>query len=155
MIRDIIPTDHEFVARVALAFNRFGPYDSIFVGMMKGEPPPFVAGEVALVVHLNDVGQQTGFIAVEWPRVGDGNVGHIHGVAVDDKFRRQGIATLLLDHVAKIARDRMLSRLECITAETDNPHALNCFKSYGFRTKGYCGSYPNRQRAVKLHLNIT
>ena len=120
------------------------------MSMLNGIAPPGVIGNVNLFIHLNIAGQQTGFFALEKKQ----NVGNILGVAVDENFRRQGIATLLLKHAEEIARSQEISTLECITAETENPSALTCFVRYGFINMGYAGKYPEGQRAVRLRLEI-
>lgn len=150
MIRNIVTEDHHFIAILSRTFNRFGPYEQIFMSMLNGIAPPGVKGKVNLFIHLNTSGQQTGFFALEKKQ----NVGNILGVAVDQNFRRQGIATLLLKHAEEIARSQEISTLECITAETENPSALTCFVRYGFVNEGYIGRYPLGQRAVRLRLEI-
>jgi ribosomal protein S18 acetylase RimI-like enzyme len=151
MIRNIIPEDHNFIIQLSRTFNRFGRYDEIFMSMLNGIAPPGVEGKVNLFIHLNIAGQQTGFFALEKKQ----NIGNILGVAVDENFRRQGIATLLLKHAEEIARSQEISSLECITAETENPSALRCFVRYGFINMGYAGIYPKGQRAVRLRLEHT
>ena len=150
MIRNIIPEDHNFIIQLSRTFNRFGRYDEIFMSMLNGIAPPGVTGNVNLFIHLNTAGQQTGFFALEKKQ----NVGNILGVAVDENFRRQGIATLLLKHAEEIARSQEISSLECNTAETENPSALTCFVRYGFVNMGYIGRYPEGQRAVRLRLEL-
>ena len=61
MIRNIIPEDHNFIAQLSRAFNRFGPYEQIFMSMLKGIAPPGVIGNVNLFIHLNIAGQQQAF----------------------------------------------------------------------------------------------
>ena len=150
MIRNIIPEDHNFIMQLSSTFNRFGPYERIFMSMLNGIAPPGVTGNVNLFIHLNTAGQQTGFFALEKKQ----NVGNILGVAVDENFRRQGIATLLLKHAEEIARSQEISSLECNTAETENPSALTCFVRYGFVNMGYIRRYPEGQRAVRLRLEL-
>ena len=150
MIRNIIPEDHNFITQLSRTFNRFGPYEKIFMKILDGIAPPGVIGQVNLYVLLNKEGQQTGFLALEKQQ----NAGNILGVAVDENFRRQGIATLLLKHAEEIARSQEISTLECITAETENPSALTCFVRYGFINMGYAGKYPEGQRAVRLRLEL-
>jgi len=154
MTRPANPQDHEFIARLANAFDRFGPYAQVFADMLDGNHaalvPYGVNGEVALFIHEDGLGQCTGFVAVEWRQ----RVGHIHGVVVDDQFRRQGVATRLLNHVEQLARDRGITTLECITAETDNAPALHCFTQWGFDNEGSVGNYPLGQRAVRLRREL-
>lgn len=85
---------------------------------------------------------------MEWKK--NGVEGHIHGVAVEERYRRQGVANHLLDCVEKLARERGILRLESITAETDNAPALSCFTQWGFENLGFVGNYPEGQRAVRL-----
>jgi len=154
MIRPTIPQDSEFIAQLATAFNHFGPYVQVFTNMLNGNHadlvPLGVNGEVALFIHENDLGQRTGFVAVEWRQ----QVGHIHGVVVDDRFRRQGVATQLLNYVAQLAHQRGIARLECITAQTENAPAFNCFTQWGFNNLGYAGQYPHGQSAVRLRREL-
>ena len=152
MIRQATPEDLEFITDLAHAFDRFGPYVPVFVNMLNGNRdalrPLGVIGEVELFIHEDDAGQRTGFVAVEWK---NGGIGDIHGVVVDEKHRRQGVANHLLDHVEQLARQRGTLRLECITAETANAPALSCFIKWGFQNLGFVGrNYPNGQRPVKL-----
>lgn len=152
MIRPATPEDHEFITGLAHAFDRFGlQYVQVFAEMLGGNRSALVRygviGEVALFIHEDASGQRTGFVAVEWRQ----DIGHIHGLSVDDRFRRQGVATQLLDHVVQLARNRGIARLECITAETDNIPALCCFTQSGFCNEGRAGTYPGGQVAVRLH----
>ena len=132
------------------SINVFGPYVPVFVNMLNGNRAALrdqgVIGEVELFIH-EDAGERTGFVAVEWK---NDDIGHIHGVAVDVKHRRKGVANHLLDHVKKLADDRGTLKLECITAETENAPALRCFTDWGFENLGFVGNYPKGQRAVKL-----
>ena len=145
------PLDLLFINHLATAFNVFGPYVPVFENMLNGNSsalrPLGVIGVVELFIHEDDAEERTGFVAVEWK---NGGIGEIHGVAVDQKHRRQGVANHLLDHVEQLARQRGTLKLECITAETDNAPALNCFINCGFQNLGFVGKYPNGQRAVKL-----
>jgi GNAT superfamily N-acetyltransferase len=59
-----------------------------------------------------------------------------------------------LNHVEQLARDRGITTLECITAETDNTPALHCFTQWGFDNEGYVGTYPLGQRAVRLRREL-
>ena len=152
MIRSATPLeDLPFITHLATAFNVFGPYVPVFENMLNGNSsalrPLGVIGVVELFIHEDDAEERTGFVAVEWK---NGGIGEIHGVAVDQKHRRQGVANHLLDHVEQLARQRGTLKLECITAETDNAPALNCFINCGFQNLGFVGKYPNGQRAVKL-----
>jgi ribosomal protein S18 acetylase RimI-like enzyme len=150
MIRPATPNDSDFITRSAGAFNRFGPYVQVFDDMLHGNAaalrPYGVTGAVKLFVSVDNTEHPMGFIAVEWKPT----VGHIHGVVVSGGFQRQGVATQLLDHVRRLAQERGIKTLECITAETENTPALNCFTNWGFRNMGYAGPYPMGQRAVRL-----
>ena len=152
MIRSATPLDLPFITHLATAFNVFGPYVPVFVNMLNGNRAALqaqgVIGVVELFIHVDDAGERTGFVAVEWKNGGEG---HIHGVAVDQRHRRQGVANHLLDHVEQLARQRGTLKLECITAETANAPGLSCFIKWGFQNLGYAGAnYPKGQRAVKL-----
>ena len=151
MIRQATINDLEFITNLAHEFDRFGPYVPVFVNMLRGNHaalrPWGVTSRVELFIHEDDAGQRTGFVAVEWKEDG---IGYIHGVAVDETHRRQGVANHLLDHVEQLARQRGTLKLECITAETENAPALSCFTNYEFQNLGFQGNYPKGQRAVRL-----
>lgn len=154
MIRLAKPEDEQFITGLAHAFDRFGPYVQVFADMLSGNHAALeqhgVIGEIELFIHEDDAGQSTGFVAVEWRQ----GAGHIHGVVVDDRFRTQGVATELVNHVAQLAHNRGIATLECITAETDNVPALRCFIQLGFDNEGYAGQYPHGQRAVRLRRKV-
>ena len=151
MIRSATPLDLQFITNLATAFDVFGPYVPVFVNMLNGNRAALqaqgVIGVVELFIHEDDAGERTGFVAVEWKNGGEG---HIHGVAVDQRHRRQGVANHLLDHVEQLARQRGTLKLECITAATANAPGLSCFIQWGFQNLGVVGNYPNGQSAVKL-----
>ena len=58
----------------------------------------------------------------------------INDVAVDKAFRRQGIATFLLNHIKATATARGCRRLE-ITTSNDNIPALACYQKFGFHIR--------------------
>jgi len=151
MIRQSTINDLVFITNLAHDFNRFGPYVPVFVNMLRGDHAALrrwgVTSRVELFIHEDDAGQRTGFVAVEWKEDG---IGYIHGVAVDETHRRQGVANHLLDHVEQLARQRGTRKLECITADTENAPALSCFTKYGFQNLGFEGNYPKGQSAVRL-----
>lgn len=138
-IRHATPQDAEFVAELARAFDRLGPYVDVFTEMLQRE-------RVSVFIHMHDSMQRTGFIAVEWRH----DEGHIHGLVVAEEFRGRGIATQLLDHVEQVARLQEVSALECLTSETDNVPAFSCFIQWGFDRAGPAGRYPHGQPAVRL-----
>jgi ribosomal protein S18 acetylase RimI-like enzyme len=153
MIRPATPQDLNFITDLAhAAFNRFGPYIQVFEDMLLGNQAALkrqgVPGEVELFIYQDDAGQPNGFIAVEWEK--GGVKGNIHGVAVDELKRGQGLATQLLECVIICASERGVMYLECITAETHNAPALSFFMKNGFENQGYQGNYPKGQRAVRL-----
>ena len=140
MIRPAQPDDADFVTRLAHEFDVFGTmYVGVFQRFFQGERDSFL-------ICTDDDGQRMGFAQVQWA----GNVGDIQGVVVDPLHRRHGVATQLLDHIEGVARARGVTMLKCITAETQNPAALNCFIRKGFVVGGVCVNYPNGQRAVSL-----
>jgi ribosomal protein S18 acetylase RimI-like enzyme len=140
MIRPAQPDDAEFVTRLAHEFDVFSP---MYVGVFQRF---FQRDRGSFLTCTDDEGQRLGFAQVQWT----GNVGDIQGVVADHAFRRQGVANQLLDHIEDVARARGVTMLKCITAETQNPAALNCFTRHGFIVGGVCGTYPNGQRAVSL-----
>ena len=58
----------------------------------------------------------------------------IDDVAVDEAFRRKGIATFLLHHIRATATARGCRRLE-ITTSNDNIPALACYQKFGFHIR--------------------
>jgi ribosomal protein S18 acetylase RimI-like enzyme len=154
MTRIATPNDLEFITHLAHEFDPFGPYVTVFVNMLIGNHASLrrlgVIGDVELFIHEDDAVQRTGFAAVEWSINGTGN---IHGVAVDERYRGQGFATHLLNHVEQLASQRGTLTLEAITAETNIP-ALSCFTNFGFHNLGFKGNYPNGQRAVLLRKTV-
>jgi ribosomal protein S18 acetylase RimI-like enzyme len=141
MIRAAQPDDSEFVTRLAHEFNVFG---MMYVGVFQGF---FQRDRDSFLICTDDEGQRMGFAQVQWTT----HVGDIQGVVADPAFRRRGVATELLNHIEQAARDRGVSTLKCITAETQNPAALNCFTRRGFVVGEVMRqTYPNGQRAVSL-----
>lgn len=141
MIRPSRPDDGEVVLQLAQQFNVFGPYVAEFERRLRQLPP------TEFFVYEDDGGNTIGFAAVVW----SGATGDIIGVAVDPAFKRQGIATRFLEHIERIAREKGVTELKCITAEPENPSALACFLRYGFENLGFAGNnYPLGQRAVNL-----
>ncbi len=63
------------------------------------------------------------------------HVGRIVKLAVDEKYRRQGVGTKLLQHVIYIGKLLNLAKLE-IQVVTDNSPAINLYKKTGFRIIG-------------------
>ena len=140
MIRPAQPDDAEFVTRLAHEFDVFGAmYVGVFQRFFRGERDSFL-------ICADEDGLCMGFAQVLW--IAD--EGDIQGVVADPACRRRGVATELLNHIEQVARDRGVSTLKCITSETQNPAALNCFTKHGFVVGGICGTYPNGQAAVSL-----
>ncbi len=135
--------DAEFIALLAHQYDVFGNYVDVFQGM-------FVASPESFFICENDQGQAMGYAKIEWGQ----NSGDIQGVVVSPDFRRKGVATKLLDHIELVARERKIAHLKCITAETENPAALECFTQWGFQNEGFCGHYPQGQRAVLLRRTL-
>lgn len=147
------PSDVKDILVLAECFDRFGSYSSIFVAMLCGSQTELqslgLSGVVALYL-ADDSAEAVGFVAVEWA----GGVCHIHGIVVGERFRHVGIGRRMLEYVRGLACDAGVARLECLTAEQENTPALKCFEAFGFKNVGFAGFYPNRQRAVKLQLNL-
>lgn len=144
MIRSAQPDDSDFVTRLAHEFDIFSP---MYVGVFQGF---FQRDRGSFLICTDDEGQRMGFAQVQWTT----HAGDIQGVVADPAFRRRGVANQLLDHIEQFARDRGVSTLKCITAETQNPAALGCFIGRGFIIEGFRGNYPNGQRAVGLRRSL-
>ncbi len=61
------------------------------------------------------------------------NFCHIEEFGVDEEYRRQGIATLLIDFIKEDAKRRGFPKVELNMWEF-NESALKCYESAGFRT---------------------
>ena len=163
MIRTASIGDGAFIRELAHEFDRYGTqYVAVFSAMLNGNrgglPPHvqrqqlqfFLAGE-------EGVGKPHGFVAVGWPMPDqqlDVAQCEIHGIVTGVEFRRQGVASRLMDHVKEQAVTRGVRRLECISAQHDNPAALAFFTQRGFVNLGPAGNYPQGQRAVRLRLEV-
>lgn len=140
MVRPAQLDDEDFIIRLA---HEFDVFSTRYVGVFREF---FANNRDSLTICVDDGGQRMGFAQVQWT----GAEGDIQGVVVDPACRRKGVASQLLDHIENVARDRGVSSLTCITAETQNPAALGCFTRRGYINQGFCGIYPNGQRAVRL-----
>lgn len=144
MIRPAQQDDEGFIIRLA---HEFDVFSIRYVGVFQEF---FANSRDSFAVCVDDAGKRMGFAQVQWT----GSEGDIQGVVVDPEFRRLGVANQLLDHIEQIAKDRGTPRLTCITAETQNPAALGCFTQRGYTNEGFCGIYPNGQRAVRLRRTL-
>ena len=140
MIRPAQLDDGDFIIRLA---HEFDVFSTRYVGVFR---EIFANNRDSLTIFVDDGGQRMGFAQVQWT----GIEGDLQGVVVDPDCRRKGVASQLLDHIENVARDRGVSSLTCITAETQNPAAVGCFTQRGYINEGFCGIYPNGQRAVRL-----
>jgi ribosomal-protein-alanine N-acetyltransferase len=75
-------------------------------------------------------------------------VWHVMNVAVDDRLRRQGIATALLDHLFEVA-DRPNEQYT-LEVRTSNQAAIRLYEGFGFRAAGRRRAYyhDNREDAL-------
>ena len=75
-------------------------------------------------------------------------VWHLMNVAVDDRLRRQGIATTLLERLFELA-DRP-SEQYTLEVRTSNEDAIRLYERFGFRTAGRRRAYyhDNREDAL-------
>jgi [ribosomal protein S18]-alanine N-acetyltransferase len=73
---------------------------------------------------------------------------HLMNVAVDDRLRRQGIATTLLEHLFGLA-DKP-SEQYTLEVRTSNEDAIRLYERFGFRTAGRRRAYyhDNREDAL-------
>jgi ribosomal protein S18 acetylase RimI-like enzyme len=144
MIRPAQQDDEHLIDQLAHEFDIFSrSYAGVFRGF-------FANNRDSFVICVDDGDRRMGFAYVQWT----GSEGDIQGVVVDPACRRKGVATQLLDHIEQVARDRGVPSLTCITAETQNPAALGCFTQRGYTNEGFCGTYPNGQRAVRLRRTL-
>ena len=76
------------------------------------------------------------------------SVWHLMNVAVDDRLRRRGIATALLEHLFDLA-DRP-SEQYTLEVRTSNDEAIRLYERFGFRTAGRRRAYyhDNREDAL-------
>ena len=143
------------IRQLAQRFDTFGPYAQVFENLLLGRHVHGVNVD-NLEMHVADEAQEgaVGFVAVEWQRDGSDDTAEMHGVAVHSNHARQGIASDLLRYVIQRARERHVTRLQCITAATENPAALALFTHHGFQVVENVDPYPNRQTAVRLVYEI-
>ena len=75
-------------------------------------------------------------------------VWHLMNVAVDDRLRRQGIASTLIDRLFELA-DRP-TELYSLAVRTSNDPAIRLYESFGFRAAGRRRAYyhDNREDAL-------
>jgi [ribosomal protein S18]-alanine N-acetyltransferase len=75
-------------------------------------------------------------------------VWHLMNIAVDDRLRRQGIATTLLERLFELA-DKP-SEQYTLEVRTSNDDAIRLYERYGFRTAGRRRAYyhDNREDAL-------
>jgi [ribosomal protein S18]-alanine N-acetyltransferase len=75
-------------------------------------------------------------------------VWHLMNIAVDDRLRRQGIATAMLEHLFELA-DRP-SEQYTLEVRTSNEDAIRLYERFGFRTAGRRRAYyhDNREDAL-------
>jgi ribosomal-protein-alanine N-acetyltransferase len=84
------------------------------------------------------------------------NEGHILNLAVHEKFRKNGIATLLLDKLEKVCKRK---NIDCLTLEVrkSNTGAINLYSKNGFiksglRKKYYANNHEDAIIMWKLNL---
>jgi ribosomal protein S18 acetylase RimI-like enzyme len=141
--------DSVFITEQSHQFDRFGQYAAIFQQLLDGKKVAGVTKHVEfLIAELNGI--RAGFAAVEWTETS----GKIHGIAVDPGSKRKGVGRELLAAIRRHAIEKSSKHLECITAENDNPEALELFVKSGFENMGFAGQYPQLQRAVSLRFTL-
>ena len=155
MIRNATQQESDSITMLAREFEIFGNYVQVFQAMLRGDMEFLrtfgVIHQPKLFVSIDDNTQAiTGFAAVEWTRL----VGKIHVIATAQEYRRKGIATALIEHIDRLAFANNIDQLETLTAETENPSALELFKRNGFVVVDFPGNYQNGQRAVRLTKQI-
>jgi ribosomal protein S18 acetylase RimI-like enzyme len=141
--------DSVFIIEQSHQFDRFGQYAAIFQQLLDGKKVAGVTKYVEfLIAELNGI--RAGFAAVEWTET----AGKIHGIAVDPGSKRKGVGRELLAEIRRHAIEKGSEHLECLTAENDNPEALELFVQNSFVNSGVAGRYPNGQRAVTLKFTL-
>ena len=115
MCRLAVAGDHDFIAEMAAEFTPFGNFVPVFLNMLhQNHPIGFGVGQdVELFIHEDGVGKPDGFAAIDWKM---GGVAYLHGIAVRQEARRQGVAQQLLEHVVQAALARGTKILWSLTA---------------------------------------
>jgi ribosomal-protein-alanine N-acetyltransferase len=68
------------------------------------------------------------------------NEGHINNIAVDEPYKRQGIASLLMDALIESARERDMIGLT-LEVRMGNRAAMGLYHKYGFKAEGIRKNY--------------
>ncbi|MCL2399144.1 MAG: ribosomal protein S18-alanine N-acetyltransferase [Defluviitaleaceae bacterium] len=68
------------------------------------------------------------------------NEGHINNIAIDEPYRRQGIASLLLDSFIDLAVEKEMIGLT-LEVRVSNIAALQLYQKYGFKQEGLRKGY--------------
>lgn len=66
----------------------------------------------------------------------DLDLAEIRTLCVDEKYRKQGIATQLMDRLIEMLRDKKMRKI-VTRAKADNKIALQLFAKYGFEQEGH------------------
>jgi ribosomal protein S18 acetylase RimI-like enzyme len=114
--------------------RRLGPEDGAVVRKLAaGEPrTALLAADETIFLAAFDGSEPVGFVfGYELPRRhGSPSILFVYELDVDEGYRRQGIATRLLDELGRIARSRGI-REGFVLTETDNDAANALYRSLG------------------------
>ncbi len=84
-------------------------------------------GEILFGIFISDLCVGIGGLNVD-PFINDPNIGRIRHVYISQKYRRKGLATLLLRKIIQIAA----MHFELLRLYTENPNASSFYESLGF-----------------------
>lgn len=87
-----------------------------------------------LFVSYADDGEIKGLVAI-YANNFESHYSYITLVAVDSKFRKQGVARTLLEQAIDYVRDLGNDKINCIGIRTNNPIALHLYEKLGFCLK--------------------
>ena len=125
MIRPGVPADLPAAARVyrSASLSNEGDRDNLLA-----HPDYLVLGPEGLAEGRTYVAEEEGSVVgfATWAETGGAH--ELEDLFVDPRWRRRGIASALVDHIAQVLRARDVTRLEV----TANPHALGFYRAAGF-----------------------
>ena len=84
-------------------------------------------GEILFGIFISDLCVGIGGLNVD-PFINNPNIGRIRHVYISPKYRRKGLATLLLRKIIQIA----VKHFELLRLYTENPNASSFYESLGF-----------------------
>ncbi len=84
-------------------------------------------GEILFGIFISDLCVGIGGLNVD-PFINNPNIGRVRHVYISQKYRRKGLATLLLRKIIQIA----VKHFELLRLYTENPNASSFYESLGF-----------------------